>query len=156
MAIGSRLTTPTFPVAAAVVSEPIVAAIYTPEFQSRASATSGTVSERRPPNTKADIGTPCGFSQLESIEGHCEAGTVNRALGCAAFLPQSGVHSFPCQSMSLAGGVSVIPSHHTSPSGVMATFVNMVLLLISAMQLGLVFSEVPGATPKIPDSGLIA
>src|SRR2546426_12651619 len=39
--------TPTFPVAAAVVSEPIVAAMYTPEPQSSASATSGTVSERR-------------------------------------------------------------------------------------------------------------
>src|SRR5437870_12852004 len=154
--MGSRLTTPTFPVAAAVVSEPIVAAIYTPESQSTASETSGTVSERRPPNTKADIGTPCGFSQSGSIEGHCAAGTVNRALGSAAFLPQPGVHSFPCQSMSLAGGASVIPSHHTSPSGVMATFVNIVLLLIIAMQLGLVFSDVPGATPKNPDSGLIA
>src|SRR5258706_5187607 len=156
IAIGSRLTTPTFPVAAAVVSEPIVAAIYTPESQSAASETSGTVSERRPPNTNADIGTPCGFSQSESMEGHCDAGTVNRALGCAAFLPQPGVHSLPCQSVSLAGGVSVIPSHHTSPSGVMATFVNIVLILIIAMQLGLVFSDVPGGTPKNPDSGLIA
>src|SRR5256885_16424356 len=155
MAMGSRLTTPTFPVAAAVVSEPIVAAIYTPESQSSASDTSGTVSERRPPNTKADIGTPCGFSQSESIEGHCDAGTVNRALGCAAFLPQPGVQSFPCQSMSLAGGVSVIPSHHTSPSGVIATFGNIGLLLIIAIQLGLVFSDVPGATPKNADSGLI-
>src|SRR5258705_4569285 len=67
--MGSRLTTPTFPVAAAVVSEPIVAAIYTPESQSAASETSGTVSERRPPNTKADIGTPCGFSQWENPQG---------------------------------------------------------------------------------------
>src|SRR6266446_9924932 len=156
IAIGSRLTTPTFPVAAAVVSEPIVAAMYTPASQSRASLPSGIVSERRPPNTKADIGTPSGFSHSESIEGHCDAGTVNRALGCAAFLPQSGVHSFPCQSVSLAGGASVIPSHQTSPSGVMATFVNIVLLLIIAMQLELVLSEVTGATPKNPDSGLIA
>src|SRR5438477_11688272 len=104
----------TFPVAAAVVSEPIVAAIYTPESQSKASATSGTVSERRPPNTKADSGTPSGFSHSGSIDGHCVAGTVNRELGWAAFLPQSGVHSFPCQSMSLAGGAFVILSHHTS------------------------------------------
>src|SRR2546423_9146582 len=121
MAMGSRLTTPTFPVAAAVVSEPIVAAIYTPESQSSASATSGTVSERRPPNTKSDIGTPCGFSQSASIEGHCDAGTVNRALGCVAFLPQPRVHSFPCQSMSLPYGDLVITSHHTSPSAVIAT-----------------------------------
>src|SRR5260221_1849432 len=154
--MGSRLTTPTFPVAAAVVSEPIVAAIYTPESQSAASETSGQVWDRRPPNTKADIGTPWGFSQWKWMEGHCDAGTVNRALGCAAFLPQPGVHSLPCQSMSLAGGVSVIPSHHTSPSGVMATFVNIVLLLIIAMQLGLVFSDVPGPTRKNPDRGLVA
>src|SRR5439155_19166129 len=118
--------------------------------------TNVTISERHPPITKPDLGTPCGFSQSESIEGHCDAGTVNRALGCAAFLPQPGVHSFPCQSMSLPGGVLVIPSRHTSPSGVMATFVKIVLLRIIIMQLGLVFSDVPGATPKKPDSGLIA
>src|SRR5882757_11181466 len=135
--MGSRLTTPTFPVAAAVVSEPIVAAIYTPESQSAASETSGTVSERRPPNTKADIGTPCGFSQSESMEGHCDAGTVNRALGCAAFLPQPGVHSLPCQSMSLSGGVRVIPSHHTSPSGVSATLVKITFLLSICIALAL-------------------
>src|SRR3989442_14346752 len=127
--MGSRLTTPTFPVAAAVVSEPIVAAIYTPESQSTASETSGTVSERRPPNTKADIGTPWGFSQSESIEGHCAAGTVNRALGCAAFLPQPGDHSFPCQSMSLTGGVSAIPSPHINPTGFMANALIIVLFL---------------------------
>src|SRR2546430_17679457 len=99
MAIGARLTTPTFPVAAAVVSEPIVAAKSTPESQSSASATSGTVSERRPPNTKADIRTPYGFSQSESIEGHCDAGTVNISLGCAAFLLQPRAHCFYCQSI---------------------------------------------------------
>ena len=38
----------------------------------------------------------------------------------------------------------------------MATFVKMVFFAIIFMQLGLVFSEVPGATPKKPDSGLIA
>src|SRR5436189_1124701 len=132
--MGSRLTTPTFPVAAAVVSEPIVAAIYTPESQSSASATRGTVSERRPPNTKADIGTPCGFSHSESIEGHCDAGTVNRALGCAAFRPQPGVHSLPCQPVSLPGAVSVIPSHQPPPSAAMAPSVKIVLLLFSTMQ----------------------
>src|SRR5574342_272797 len=90
IAMGSRRTTPTLPVAAAVVSDPIVAAIYTPESLSNASVTSGTVSERRPPNRKAEIGTPSGFSHSGSTEGHCDAATVNRALGCAAFLPQSG------------------------------------------------------------------
>src|SRR6267142_3746547 len=156
MAMGSRRTTPTFPVAAAVVSEPMVAAAYTPESQSHASVTSGTVSERRPPNTKAEIGTPCGSSQAESIEGHCDAGTVKRAFGCAALRPQSGVHSLLCQSVSRAGGVSLMPSHHTSPSGVIATLVKMVFFSIIFMQFGLVLLEVPGATPKKPDSGLIA
>src|SRR5258708_13951764 len=110
MAIGSRLTTPTFPVAAAVVSEPIVAAMYTPESQSKASATSGTVSERRPPNTKADIGTPSGFSHSGSIDGHCVAGTVKPELGWAAFLPQSGGHPFPRQSLSLSRAHFVVPA----------------------------------------------
>src|SRR5439155_27298394 len=109
--MGSRLTTPTFPVAAAVVSEPIVAAIYTPESQSRTSATRGTVSERRPPNTKAEIGTPRGFSHSEWIDGPCDAGTVIRALGCPAFLPPPPVHSLPCHSVRFAGGVSVMRLH---------------------------------------------
>src|SRR3954447_853096 len=94
IAIGSRRTTPTFPVIAAVVSEPRVAAMYTPSSQLGASVTSGTVVDRRPPNTNAEIGTPAGSSHFGSIEGHCEAGTVNRALGCAAkrpFFPSSGV-----------------------------------------------------------------
>src|SRR5215470_12825810 len=125
IAIGSRRTTPTLPVAAAVVSEPMVAAAYTPESQSKVSATRGTVSERRPPNTKAEIGTPWGSSQAESIDGHCDAGTVKRALGCAALRPQPGVQSLPCQSMRCGGGVSVIPSHQTSPSGVIATLVKI-------------------------------
>src|SRR4051812_15491915 len=156
IAIGSRRTTPTFPVAAAVVSDPIVPARYTPESQSKDSTTSGTVSERRPPKTNAEIGTPSGFSHSGSIEGHCAAETVNREFGWAALRPQSGVHSLPCQSISFAGGVSVIPSHQTSPSCVIATFVKIVLLPTIFMQLGLVWSDVPGATPKNPASGLIA
>ena len=58
--------------------------------------------------------------------------------------------------MSTGGGSFVIPSHHTSPSGVIATFVKMTFDLSVAMQFGLVFSDVPGATPNNPDSGLIA
>ena len=56
MAIGSRRTTPTALVAAAVVSEAIAAPTSTPWFQERASYTSGAVSRRRPPNTIAEIG----------------------------------------------------------------------------------------------------
>src|SRR5258707_730654 len=158
--MGSRRTTPTLPVIAAVVSEPSVAAMYTPSSQVGASTTSGTVEDRRPPNTKAEIGTPSGSSQFGSIEGHCDAGTVKRALGCAAkrpaFLPSSGVQSFPCQSMSRAGVWSVIPSHHTSPSGVSATLVKITFSRSSFIAFELVCSDVPGATPNSPDSGLRA
>src|SRR3954470_9313671 len=138
MAIGSRRTTPTLPVIAAVVSDPRVAAIYTPSSQLGASTTRGTVEERRPPKRKAEIGTPAGSSQFLSIEGHCEAGTVKRALACAASRPQPGDQGFPCQSIRFAGGVSVMPSHQTSPSGVNATLVKMTFARSVFMAFGLV------------------
>ncbi len=136
----------------------MVAAMYTPSAQLRASVTSGTVVERRPPNTKASIATPSGFSQSGSIAGHCVAATVKRAFGCAALrpaLPSAGVQSLPCQSSRCAGG-SLMPSHHTSPSSVSATLVKMTFSRSVAIALGLVFSLVPGATPKKPASGLMA
>src|SRR5688572_24796007 len=156
MANGSRRTTPTCPTMAAVVSEPSVAAMYTPSRQLFASVTSGTVVERRPPKMNASIGTPAGSSHCGSIEGHCDAATVKRALGCAAGRPDCGVHSLPVQSVSFAGGSFVMPSHQTSPSGVSATLVKMVFFFTVSMQLGLVSQPVPGATPKKPASGLIA
>jgi len=56
----------------------------------------------------ASIATPAGFSQSASIDGHCEAGAVKRAFGCAALRPLSfalaGVQSLPCQSIRCAGG----------------------------------------------------
>src|SRR5580698_2062931 len=106
------------------------------------------------------MGTPLGSSQAGSIVGHCEAGAVNRALGCDAFAPVSfaisGVHFCPFQSRHSAGGVSVIPSHQTPPSGVSATLVKMEFFASVAIALRFVFTEVPGATPKNPASGLIA
>src|SRR5579871_6394050 len=106
------------------------------------------------------MGTPSGSSQAGSMVGHWLAGAVNRALGCAALAPVSfaiwGVQRLPCQSRHSAGGSSVIPSHHTPPSGVSATLVKMVLLRSVAIALGFVFALVPGATPKNPASGLIA
>src|ERR1700722_3175369 len=115
---------------------------------------------RRPPKTIALMGTPLGSSHAGSIVGHCDAGAVNRALGCAAFAPVSlaicGFHFLPCQSVHSAGGVSVMPSHHTPPSGVNATLVKIVFFDSVAMALGFVFLLVPGATPKKPASGLIA
>src|SRR6185369_4853441 len=100
---------------------------------------------RRPPKTKAAIGTPFGFSHSGSIEGHWPAGEVKRELGCAAFLPQSGVQLLPCQSVRTGGLVSVMPSHHTSPSGVRATLVKIELAAHEAIAFGFVFAEVPGA-----------
>src|SRR5215470_11674319 len=100
------------------------------------------------------IGTPFGASQSVSIVGHCLAGAVKRAFGCAAFVPDffaiSGVQRFPCQSMHSAGCSSVIPSHHTPPSGVSATFVKIVFRESAAIAFGLVLTDVPGATPKNP------
>src|SRR5215475_5048658 len=114
----------------------------------------------RPPKIIACSGTPFGSSQAGSIVGHCEAGAVNRALGCAAFAPVceaiSGVHFLPCQSVHSAGGSSVMPSHHTPPSGVSATFVKIVFFESAAIAFGFVFAEVPGATPKNPASGFNA
>src|SRR6185312_15740356 len=109
---------------------------------------------------KALMGTPSGASQAGSMVGHCDAGAVNRELGCAALtpvsLPIAGVHFRPCQSRHSAGGSSVMPSHQTPPSGVRAVLVKIELRRSVAMAFGLVFSEVPGATPKKPASGLIA
>src|SRR5258708_7891416 len=97
------------------------------------------------------IGTPVGFSQSGSIVGHCDAGAVKRELGCAALAPVAfaiaGVHGLPCQSVSFAGGSSVRPSHQTPPSGVRATLVKIVFFASEAIAFGLVFTDVPGATP---------
>ena len=154
--MGSRRTVPTFPAAAAVVSEPMDAARKTPWLQLKAWKTSGTIDDRRPPKMKPLIGTPAGFSHSGSSVGHCDRGAVKRALGCAALRPQSGVQGWPVQSVSLAGGFSVMPSHQTSPSSVKATFVKIVFRLIVSIALRFDWYEVPGATPKKPFSGLIA
>src|SRR5208283_2515360 len=118
------------------------------------------VVERLPPKTIALMGTPSGFSHSGSIEGHCAAGAVKRPLGCAALAPVcfaiSGVQRWPRQSRHSVGGSSVIPSHHTPPSGVSATLVKIEFRLSVAIALGLVFALVPGATPKNPASGLMA
>src|SRR5579863_1408400 len=115
---------------------------------------------RRPPKISALMGTPWGSSQAGSMVGHCDAGAVKRELGCAAFAPVSlaicGVHRLPRQSVHSVGGSSVMPSHHTPPSGVNAVLVKMELRARVDMALGLVLTEVPGATPKNPASGLIA
>src|SRR5207302_11052577 len=123
MAIGSRRRTPTFPVAAAVVSEESVAPRKTPCCQLRDWNTSGTVRCRRAPNSIAEIGTPSGFSHSGEIDGQRLACVVNRLFGCAAFSVDFGVQGRPCQSSAFSGGGSSCPSHHGVPSGRRATFV---------------------------------
>ena len=79
---------------------------------------------------------------------------MKRAFGWAAGSSESGVHSLPCQSIACAGGSAVMPSHHTSPSSVLAQLVKIVLASTAFMAFGLVSSPVPGATPKKPGLGV--
>src|SRR5690348_9873740 len=138
IANGSRRTWPIFPNAAAVISEPIVAAAYTPNAQLNDCCTSGTTEFRRPPNTNAETGTPFGSSKFSSTTGHWVIGAVKRAFGCAAVRPASGVQSLPCQSIACAGGSPSMPSHQTSPSSVSATFVKITFAEIDSIAFGFV------------------
>src|SRR5689334_21150225 len=156
MANGSRRSSPTLPSAAAVFSLATFAPRKTPCCQSKDSVTSGTAEARRPPMRIAEIGTPLGSSHSDAIVGHCAAGVVKRALGSEAGVPDAGVQSLPFQSVRCAGGSSVMPSHQTSPLSVSATLVKTELPHRVFIALALVFSPVPGATPKKLFSGLIA
>src|SRR5689334_16017395 len=147
---------PTWPVEAAVVSEPIVAPGKTPCRQSNASKTRGATRARRPPKRIAEMGTPCGSSNRGEMAGHCRAGVVNREFGWAAFDRLPRVQCFPCQSIASIGAGSSAPSHQGVRSGLSATFVKIVFRPIVATMLGLVFELVPGATAKKPASGLTA
>src|SRR5579862_2359017 len=156
MAIGSRRTTPTAPVAAAVVSDATEAPTKTPWFQSKASNTKGAVRARRPPKMNAEIGTPWGFSNCGEMHGHCRAGAVKREFGWAAFSVDPLTHGWPRQSVRRSGTSPSKPSHHGQPSSVIATLVKIEFLRTDAKALALVLVEVPGATPKNPASGLMA
>src|SRR3954454_13211888 len=156
IANGSRRSLPTCPTIAAVVSEPMNEPSSTPWRQSSASTISGTVVERRPPNSIASIGTPFGSSHSGAIDGACAAAAVKREFGWAAGLSASGVQSSPCQSIRCAGGSFVSPSHHTSPSSVFATLVKTVSCSTIFSALGFGFLAVPGATANNAASGLIA
>src|SRR5262245_31842307 len=123
IAIGSRRSTPTLPVAAAVVSDESVAPGKVPCCQLRPSNTSDTRLCRRAPNNMASIGTPFGFSNSGDSDRHCVAGVVKRLLGWAAFSDDFGVQGRPCQSKASTGGGSSCPSHQGVPSGRNATLV---------------------------------
>src|SRR5271167_572089 len=156
MAIGSRRSSPTLPVVAAVVSLLTIAPKNVPCCQLKDSVTSGTTPARRPPKRMASIGTPLGSSHSGAIAGHWLAGTVKRALGCAALRAEAGLHGRRSQSINSAGFSLVICSHHISPSGVIAQLVKMEFFVAVSMAFGFDFMLVPGATPKNPHSGLMA
>src|SRR5260370_29632436 len=103
----------------------------------------------------AEMGTPSGAPHLGEILGDCQAGTVERAFGCAAG-PLELSHVSPFQLIKPAGGGVPMPSHQGSRSGVTAVLVKIVFLRRAAMTLGFVSMPVPGATPKKPASGLMA
>ncbi len=81
---------------------------------------------------------------------------MKRLFGWAAGTPDSGVQSLPFQSVQCAGASWVRPSHQTSRSSVSATFVKTVLRASAAIAFAFVSGPVPGATPNMPNSGLIA
>src|SRR3954452_25593719 len=91
IANGSRRTTPTAPVAAAVVSEDSVAPMKTPWFQSRASVTSGIVVFRRPPQRIGEIGTRLGSSYAGARIGRWLIGVQKRLFGGLEGAAESGV-----------------------------------------------------------------
>ena len=155
MAIGSRRTTPTCPVAAAVVSEPMVAPRNTPWAQSRLWNTSGASRARRPPKMIAERGTPCGSSHRDDMLGHWRAGAVKRELGCAARAGAVPRPALPVQRARPAACASCLPTTGT-PSAVTATLVKIVSWLMVAIAVGLVSGPVPGTTPKKPASGFTA
>jgi hypothetical protein len=145
------------PFAAAVVSEPMVAARYTPWAQLKAWNTSGMSCSAAAEDERADRHALRDLPRRGRCDGHwrCRRGEARvRVRGRRGRSP--GVQSLPCQSMRCAGGVSVMPSHHTSPSSVSATLVKMQLRVRSPSRWGWSSSLVPGATPKKPASGLIA
>ena len=89
------------------------------------------------------------------MDGHWAAGVVKRAFGWAAVDSASGVQSSPSQSIACSGG-SLMRSHQMSPSSVSAQLVKIEFDRTVAIAFGFVSSDVPGATPKKPYSGLIA
>src|SRR5574340_150059 len=113
IAIGSRRTPALSPSAAAVVSEPIVEARYTPWFQLKAWSTSGIVSERRPPKMRAEIGTPFGSCANRESAGLLAIGAVKRLFGCAALSFEPRFQGAPFQSIISAGASLSLPSHQT-------------------------------------------
>src|SRR6202158_3100811 len=118
----------------------------TPCVQSDDSSTSGTVDARRPPKMIAEIGTPLGSSECADHPGLWGIGVLKRLFGAAPLHTEVFLHARPCQSSSPSGAGRSIPSHQTSPSGVIATLVKIVSCSTIFIALRFDFALVPGAT----------
>src|SRR5260221_14580334 len=99
--------------------------------------------------------TPPAAPHSGEFRGVSDPAPLSRASGCAA-PPFEGSHFSPRHVINPAGGSPPIPSHHGSFSAVTPVLVKIVLRVSASITFGLVFLLVPGATPKNPDSGLIA
>jgi len=150
--MGSRRTLPCAPSAAAVISDSHGCAYIDPrtpieclKYQWHGAGPTAAK------NDGAD-GNPVWIFPRWVNCGHWDAGAVNRALGCAALAPVSaaiwGVHLVPCQLIHSDGGSSVMPSHHTPPSGVSATLVKIVFFRHGSHSVGIGLYRGTGATPK--------
>ena len=111
--------TPTAPAAAAVVSEPIVAALYTPSSTYGRDQRNGVRAARRNKSGNRTLGSSHARIKRRTLRGgHRGQRALVRCL--ATVPPSSGVLALPVDD---AGACFVMPSHHTSPSSVSATLV---------------------------------
>ena len=160
MAMGSRRTTPTAPVAAAVVSEAMMEPTNTPLLP-----VAGLVDQRRGLGAAAAEDDGGDRHALGIVKLGADAGAVlgrsgEAAVGMRALLGRGLCRSRdgPSSPSAFSGGFLSRPSHHTVLSSrLWATLVKMVSCLGgSSGRWGWTSSLVPGATPKKPFSGLIA
>ena len=105
----------------------------------------------------AEIGTPAGSSHSGAIDGHWAAATVNRALGWAAGVARlrRPVLALPVDEVGRRGVGEALPPD-VAVVGLGDVGEEAVARVSVARALGLVLSDVPGATPKKPASGLVA
>ena len=95
----------------------------------------------------AEMGTPFGVFPVGIDGGALAGGSGEAAVGMGGgrrSLPIRGSSGCRASRCSSAGGLSVMPSHQTPPSGVRATLVKMVFLARVAMALGLVLARGAG------------
>jgi len=156
MANGSRLSCPTLPAAAVVVSLPMIAPRNTPCCQVKASVTSGITEGRRPPKSMALIGTPRRVFPLRGDHRALAGRRGEPRVGMRGLAPavrRPGPPQPVDERCRLLVGHLL---HQTSPFGAMAQLVKIECRPSVSIALAFDFMLVPGATPKNPASGLMA